>query len=100
MPRTAHASPAVHPSSDRPATGSEWRAGCDHCSASYTLPAWLRLPIVAHVESAWLAAHVMGWSGEEVIEVRRCARCSTAMSRRRPSDVDGAADSGTKANGG
>jgi hypothetical protein len=100
MPRTAHASPAVDPSSDRPATGSEWRAGCDHCSASYTLTAWLRLPIVAHVESEWLATHVMGWSGDAVIEVRRCSRCATAMSRRRPADEGGAADSGTKATGG
>jgi hypothetical protein len=100
MPRTAQASPAVHPSSDRPATGSEWRAGCDHCSASYTLPAWLRLPIVAHVESEWLATHVMGWRGDAVIEVRRCSRCLTAMSRRRPTDGGEAGESSVKGNGG
>jgi hypothetical protein len=90
MPRAAHASPPADPSSDEPATANEWRAGCDRCGTSYTLTAWLRLPVVTQVDAAWLAVHVMGWRSDEVIEVRRCDRCETAMSRRRPAHAGGA----------
>jgi hypothetical protein len=99
MPRTVHTSPLVDRSSGQPATGSEWRTGCDRCGAAYTLEGWLRLSMVAHVESAWLASNVMGWRAEEVIEVRRCARCATHMSRRRPAEADASAESDVQAKG-
>ncbi len=79
MPRTAQACPP----SDAPVIGEQWHAACDRCGASYTLAGWLGLPMVAQVESAWLATHMVSWQTEHVVEVRRCARCATAMSRRR-----------------
>ena len=88
MPRTAHARPPVDSSLAQPATESEWRAGCDRCGTSYTLASWRELTVVGRVEPSWLATHVMDWRTDDVIEVRRCARCTTAMSRRRPSEPD------------
>jgi hypothetical protein len=44
--------------------------------------------VIANVDPAWLASHVMAWPADEVIEVRRCGRCRTAMSRRRPLAAD------------
>jgi hypothetical protein len=87
MPRTAHASPAVEPwPPERATAAGEWRAACDRCGAAYTLGGWLRLAMVARVDSAWLATHVVGWRAEHLIEVRTCTRCLTAMSRRRPAE--------------
>jgi|HubBroStandDraft_2_1064218.scaffolds.fasta_scaffold05801_3 hypothetical protein len=83
MPRTAHACPPAVRSSDPPTSDSEWHAACDRCGEYYTLAGWLRLAMVAQVESAWLATHVVSWQAQHVIEVRRCARCATPMSRRR-----------------
>jgi len=100
MPRTAQASRPAQLASDQVAIGGEWRVGCDRCGASYTLGAWLRLPVVAHVEAAWLATHLVGWRADVVIDVRRCARCMPSMSRRRPADGEGGSDGGAKANGG
>jgi hypothetical protein len=88
MPRTAYARPPTDSSPDQFASRSEWQAGCDRCGASYTLAGWLRLSMVTHVESTWLAAHVTGWRAEQIIEVRRCAKCKTALSRRRPADAE------------
>jgi hypothetical protein len=92
MTRAAHARPAEGSAPGEPSPEREWQAGCDRCGASYTLGGWLGLAIVAHVESAWLATHVMGWRAEEVIEVRRCARCGTAMSRRRRESTMGSSN--------
>ena len=86
MARTAYARPPTDSSTDRSAIRSEWHVGCDRCGASYTLADWLDLSRVTLVESEWLAAHVTGWRADEVIEVRRCAKCATPLSRRRPAD--------------
>jgi hypothetical protein len=91
MPRASRTRLVKDRSMDPPSIGDEWRVGCDRCGSAYERNAWLALPLVARLEPEWLMTQVVGWRDDAIIEVRRCGRCGTAMSRRAPADAKAAA---------